>query len=144
MLSGLSARIRRDTRRIISRRLLNTVDVTISYQKPVVGSPALDPALESTVPSTTTETAVKTALIHFVEASRSIYRQFAEIQTGDIILDFLDDVELPRTGATFIIDGERYVQKEVGKELTQFWDVIIQGERHFRTIVATKAPGSRV
>lgn len=143
MLSGLSARIRRDTARIITRGLLNTAQVTVSYQQPIPGSDPVDPALESTTPSTTTVTAVHPALVHFVEPVKSSTRQFTEIETGDVILDFLDDVALPRTGAKFIIDGETYVQKEVGGQLAQYWDVIIQGQRHFRTVVATKAPGSR-
>jgi len=144
MLAGLSARIRRDTARIINNGLLNTAQVTVSYQQLALGSDPVDPALESTTPATTTVTAEHPALVHFVEPVKTGYRQFTEIETGDVIIDFLDDVTLPRTGAKFIIDGETYVQKEVGNQLAQYWDVIVQGRRHFRTVVATKAPGSRV
>lgn len=145
MLSGLSARIRRDTSRLQSRGLLNTAQVTVSYEQPVTGSAPVDPALESTTPATTTVTAPpQPAFVHFVEPVKSITRQFTEIETGDVIIDFIHDVVLPRTGAKFVIDGETYVQKEVGNQLAQYWDLIIQGQRHFRTVVATKAPGSRV
>jgi hypothetical protein len=144
MLQGLSARIRRDTARLQARKLLNTALVTVSYQQPVPGSDPVDPSLESTTPATTTVTTDPIpAFVHFVEPVKSITRQFTEIETGDAIIDFLDDVVLPRTGAKFVIDGETYVQKEVGNQLAQYWDVIVQGQRHFRTVVATKAPGSR-
>lgn len=144
MLAGLSARIRRDTARLVGQGLLNTAMVTVSYQQPVTGSDPVDPALESTTPATTTVTLPEIpAFVHFVEPVKSSYRQFTEIETGDVIIDFLDDVTLPRTGAKFVIDGETYVQKEVGNQLAQYWDVIVQGQRHFRTVVATKAPGSR-
>lgn len=143
MLTGLSARIRRDAQLLVARNLLNTAVVTVSYQQPVPGSDPIDPALESTTPATTTVTAAHTAFVHFVEPVKSITRQFTEIETGDVIIDFLDDVSLPRAGAKFVIDGETYVQKEVGNQLAQYWDVIVQGQRHFRTVVATKAPGSR-
>lgn len=143
MLSQVSNKIRRDARRLIGGRLLNTAEVTIIHEAPLSGSDPVDPALESTVPSTTTATSTAPAFVHFVESARSGYRQFTEIETGDVIIDFLDDVTLPKTGTKFVIDGETYVQKEVGNQLTQYWDVIVQGRRHFRTVVASKAPGSR-
>lgn len=143
MISGLSARIRRDAARIIGGGLLNTATVTVSHQEPVPGSEPVDPALEATTPATTTVTSEHQALVHFVEPVKSGYRQFTEIETGDVIIDFLDDVVLPRTGTKFVIDCETYVQKEVGNQLTKYWDVIVQGQRHFRTVVAAKAPGAR-
>jgi hypothetical protein len=135
--------MRRDASRILAGGLLNTAQVTVSYEKAVDGSGPIDPALEATAPATTTVNAQYPAFVHFVEPVKSGYRQFTEIETGDVILDFLDDVALPRTGAIFVVDGETYVQKEVGNQLTQFWDLMIEGQRHFRTVVGTKAPGSR-
>jgi hypothetical protein len=247
MISGLSARIRRDASRILRSGLLNTAIVTVVYEKPVAGSDPIDPAIESksltplasvsdgtraytwragteqyvqvdheitdaavwymstlVAPSegvnesvgiinrvggetagswtcervegewqvtqianvgdavppafpfgfeffdalpiplpTTTVKRKHPAFVHFVEPVKSGYRSFTEIETGDVILDFLDDVNLPRTGAKFIVDGETYVQKEVGNQLSLYWDLIIEGQRHFRTVVGTKAPGSR-
>lgn len=143
MIVGLSTRMKRDAARLLARGLLNAVQVTVSYEKPVDGSAAIDPALEGTVPATTTVTRCHPAFVHFVEPTKSGYRQFTEIENGDVILDFLDDVCLPRTGTKFIVDGETYVQKEVGNQLSQFWDLMIEGRRHFRTVVGSKAPGSR-
>ena len=142
MRPGLGAKMRRDAARILSRGQLNTAVVTVSWKKPVDGSQPRDPALEGTAPATETVTLEKKAFVHFVEISRSLSRQFTQIETGDVILDFLGDVELPRDGAVFIVNGERYTQKDVGKQLTEFWDLMIEGRRHMRTVVACKAPGS--
>jgi hypothetical protein len=142
MRPGLRAKMQRDAKRILNRGVLNTAMVTVSWQKPVDGSQPRDPALEGTAPATETVTLERKAFVHFVEPSKSLSRQFTQIETGDVILDFLGDVVLPRDGAVFIVNGERYIQKDVGKQLTEFWDLMIEGQRHMRTVVASKAPGS--
>ncbi len=142
MRPGLSARVARHTSRLVSRGLLNSGLVTVMWRRPVAGSLPQDPMIEATQPERETVTREVPALIHFVEISRSMVRQFTAIETGDVILDLLQNVELPRDGAEFIVNGERYVQKDAGKELAEFWDVMIEGQRHFRTVLATRAPGS--
>lgn len=144
MRPGLRAKMQRDAKRILNRGALNTAEITVSWQKPVDGSQPRDPALEATAPTTETITLdpKPKAFVHFVEPSKSLSRQFTQIETGDVILDFLDDVVLPRDGAVFIVNGDRYIQKDVGKQLTEFWDLMIEGQRHMRTVVASPAPGS--
>jgi hypothetical protein len=134
--------MQRHTARIVQRGLLNTAIVTVSWQRALAETPSHDPALESTAPATETVTAQHKALVHFVEPVKSLVRQFTQIETGDVIIDFLGDVQLPRDGVHFVINGVRYVQKDAGKELTEFWDLMIEGHRHMRTVVATRAPGA--
>jgi hypothetical protein len=134
--------MQRDATRILNRGQLNTATVTVSWERPVDGSQPRDPALEGTAPATETITLERKAFVHFVEPSKSLARQFTQIETGDVILDFLGDVVLPRDGAVFIVNGERYIQKDAGKQLALYWDLMLEGQPHFRTVVATKAPGS--
>lgn len=87
------------------------------------------------------------------EPARSVVRQFAEIQQGDLIVDCdpdatidlfpgqiqsgvqpLDDVEEPR----FILSGRVYVQKNVGGKLGQSWDAHFGGVRFDRTLLLTR------
>ncbi len=49
------------------------------------------------------------------------YQRFAEIQTGDMILDYLADLALTgKEDPRIEIGGKFYVQKSAGKELLEF------------------------
>ena len=82
------------------------------------------------------------AFVHQVQATgASSVRQFNEVETGNIILDFAADVAIdaPSGGAlrdlVFLINGKPYMAKEIGEKLAQSWDVTVGGQRLFRSVL---------
>lgn len=83
------------------------------------------------------------------EPARAVVRQFAEIQTGDLIADIPDDTiqtlsgtvgldyALER-GARFLWAGRFYTVKEVGDGLDAAWDAVVGGRRLMRTLLLRK------
>lgn len=84
------------------------------------------------------------------EPARSVVRQFAEIQTGDVLLEMdaaglvakadgstvaLDNLDEPR----FQWGGNWYVQKEVGAELAATWNAVVAGQKLYRTLLLRRA-----
>ena len=62
-------------------------------------------------------------LFYQVDARLSGYQRFAEIQTGDVMLDYLADLALAgKEDLRVEIGGRFYVQKTASKELLEFWD----------------------
>jgi hypothetical protein len=136
---GLSARIRRDAARILNQGLLNTSPVLVLHEEPNAPiSGTFDPLLESSYPETHTVSGTYPAFVHFVEPIKTGIRQFTEIQPGDVIFDFSATAPLSGVGLRFVLNDVTYVQKEVGNELAEYWDLLIEGQRHFRTVVATR------
>lgn len=75
------------------------------------------------------------AFMHQMEA-KSALRQFVEIEAGDIVID------LPRAAPIdglqnlrFLVNGNKYEQKELGGRLSMAWDVVIAGNRTVRTVL---------
>lgn len=136
-MNNIAHIIKRDMKRILDGNLLNRTVVQYFYDvEESPGSGEYDPNVESSYPEYAPESGEFNALVHFVQPETSAIRQFAEIRSGDVILDFSADVVLP-SAARFVIDGRDYVQKSVGKELAQYWDVVVGGERMMRTLVLT-------
>jgi hypothetical protein len=92
------------------------------------------------VPATpATETV--TAFVHYVQpAGQASVRQFAELEVGDVILDFPDNVDLSgRENLRFNIGGQLYTSKKVPDKLAATWDVMIQNRKLFRTVLLSPA-----
>jgi hypothetical protein len=112
------------------------------------------------VANLTPQTLTLPAFVHQHQATgSSSVRQFNEVEVGDLILDFAGDVELPldpvrssecgvrnEDGLTaaqlngardlvFVINGKEYVAKEIGEKLAQSWDVTVQGQQLFRSVL---------
>ena len=150
---SLLSTIRRDMARLMADKSnANVADVTIVWNTADLG--AVDPNLEGALPTAALQSGTWPALVHYVQPITSGLRQFAEIQVGDVILDFAFDAfqgvgpsgpeaDFPENapGATVRIENNPaiYVQKAVGKDLLDAWDVAIGGQRVFRTVVVTKA-----
>lgn len=90
------------------------------------------------------------------EPARTVLRQFAEIQAGDLILETdpsglvtilpnqtqsgtvaLDD--LAGKGVRFEWGGRLYAQAEIGEELALAWSVIIANQKLYRTLLLRRA-----
>lgn len=62
--------------------------------------------------------------VHHTHIASISSQRYSEVQTGDIILDFLTIPDFTgRTDVQFIIAGLTYVQKDIGRELAAAWDL---------------------
>lgn len=85
------------------------------------------------------------ALVYSVPAVSGV-RVHGEIETGDVILDFLGDVPLlGKDGLVFdvVVDAasgrvERYVPKNVSDKLASSWDVCAGGKRLLQPVLVRK------
>lgn len=86
-------------------------------------------------------TATLNTLVHFVQpAGQSSVRRFAEIEVGDVILDFPAEVDLTgKENLRFNVQGQLYVAKPLSDKLATTWDVTVQGRNLFRTVLVRKA-----
>lgn len=93
--------------------------------------------------------------IHEVSAATNL-RQFAEIQTGDVIVDMDPDAviaiapgqlisgtigldDIADSGVRFLIDGNYFTQKGIGEELAQAWNAVFADQKLIRTIALRRA-----
>jgi len=82
-------------------------------------------------------TATLPAFVHQVQATgTSSVRQFNEIETGDLILDFNGEAAIDGLrNLVFVVNGKPYVAKEIGEKLAQSWDVTVGNQRLFRSVL---------
>lgn len=75
------------------------------------------------------------ALVHEVNATTSL-RQHAEVEVGDLLVDFLGDTDWSgRLNLRFEWQGRIYVQKEVGTRLAQAMGTWIRGVNLTKTVL---------
>ncbi len=104
------------------------------------GTPTVDPVTGSKTGTRLERTAALKAFLHFVEVATSFVRQFNEVEHGDCIADFAPDAPLDgKEELAFVIGGEKWEQKTVGKRLATTWDVQAQNRKLFRTVLLRKA-----
>ena len=86
----------------------------------------------------------------FEEPARTVLRQFAEIQAGDLLLTVNAAGQVTRADGVLValdaLDGPRftwgggtYVQKEVGEGLAAAWGALVAGRRLYRTLLLRRA-----
>ena len=132
---GLARMMRRDLRGIVRRKELNTQTISGAWRADPEG---FDPNLESTWSEGDPQSGQWEALVHYVDPTKSTVRNFSEIQSGDVIVELIDDTELPAAVVTFDIGGVKFAQKDVGAELAEYYDLVIGGQRIFRTLVLAR------
>lgn len=144
-LHTLETRLKRTVGDLIERRLLNACTIVMRYVDAVATAGGFDRNDESTYPAREEKTSNLGGFVHFVSA-RTTARQFTEIQTGDAIVTFeasvdftgKDKIRFELTGPTGGA-AETYVQAAVGKELAQYWDVVLGGYPITQTVLLRKA-----
>jgi len=79
--------------------------------------------------------------VHLVQASTmSTVKQFNEIETGDCIVDLAPDADIDgKLNLRFIIAGETWCPKQISDKLGRAWDVVVQGQRLYRSVLLRKA-----
>jgi hypothetical protein len=81
------------------------------------------------------------ALFHRVDHRLSGFTRFMEIRTGDVILEYMEDLDLAtKPDARIQVGDEFFVQKNASRELLEAWEVSLdQGRGLFRTLLLTPA-----
>lgn len=103
------------------------------------GTTTTDPTTGSTLGRPTVKTLCVQAFVHYVQATSSV-RQFAEIEVGDAIVDFHQDVCLDgKNSLVYIIDGVEWMQKNIKTKIPVSWNAELAGIKIFRTQVLRKA-----
>lgn len=78
------------------------------------------------------------AFMHRVDHRLSGFQRFLEVQTGDIILDYRDDLALAHKEDVRVdVNGRMYVQKTASTALLEAWDVEIGSAGTLRTLLLT-------
>lgn len=137
---NIGRQIARLHRQIHRSGALNSGPVTLQWRTTAAVPVGYLPDIEtSAAGSTFTDHAeVTTALIHYVNIHTTGYSRFAQVESGDVILDFLGDVEIDGKDALrFLIGGKVYVQKDGGDELASSWDVRCNGQAVTRTVLVS-------
>lgn len=135
-------------------RLSGTVDIAGGTEVPVTwvdtSGGTLDTVTGALVGGVQTPASGVIRALGVEEPARSVVRQFAEIQTGDVLLEVdaaglvtkgdgstvaLDDLDEPR----FQWGGSWYVQKEVGAALAATWNAVVAGQKLYRTLLLRRA-----
>jgi len=135
---NIGRKVHRITRKIHSQGLLNSEPVTLRWSELVIPQ-GYNPHVEtSPQPVATEQTLALTCFVHYVNIHTTGYTQYTQIRMGDVILDFLGDVQLDnKPHLQFEIGGKIYIQKAGGDELAASWDVRCNGIPVTRTVLVT-------
>jgi hypothetical protein len=140
-LRNLGARMARRHARLAKRKMLNAGDVLLRWRERTGVPVDYDRHLACSAETMQIEDKSDTvqAFIHYVDIHTTGYTRFAQVQAGDVILDFPADVVIDgKEDLRFEIGGEIYVQKNGGNELAKSWDVRCGGVPVVRTVLVTK------
>jgi hypothetical protein len=109
----------------------------------------IDPVTQSRTGTPTAMVMTAFAFLHFpTPRGNSSVQQFNEIELGDCIADFHQDVPIDGKDAlefVFLdntgqpIDNQKWVTKPISTRLAQSWAVVVQGQRLFRPVLLRKA-----
>lgn len=134
----LEPRLTRFLGELIERKLLNAGPIVMKFVTRVIPD-NYDPNDEETYPLETPGSLELGGLIHIVSA-RTTERQFTEIKTGDAIVTFEATVDFSgKERITFEFNGDTWVQQAVGKELSQYWDLVLGGNPISQTLLLRKS-----
>ena len=113
----------------------NGTDVVLQWNElpPDAVPDPVDGSVAGLIPRTVT----LTAFVHQVQATgTSRVRQFNEVETGDLILDFNGEAAIDGLrNLVFVVNGRPYVAKDIGEKLAQTWDVTVGNQRLFRSVL---------
>ena len=122
-------------------------DVQISW-KERPANPTIDPVTRSKTGTPVIKTQLARGFIHFPEPrANSQVVQFQEIELGDCIVDFGQDVELDgKEGLMFLfldhagnpVDGQVWVPKPTSERLARTWGMIVAGVKIWRPVLLRK------
>lgn len=123
--------------RLRQRMALQGTPVTLRWVEWDVAA-STDPTTGARIGDSTAKQEIIRAFVHFPDIGRSEYRVFQEIERGDCIVDMPPDTVIEgREQLEFIIHGLSWVQKAVGEQLAQTWE-IQRGHALYRSVLLRK------
>lgn len=133
--------MRRQAAQILASDQANASDVVLHWRERTFPA-GYDPGDESSgTPTAVAKSLTFRAMVHHVDHRNSAYQRFMELETGAVLLDYLEDLTVEeKEDPRFEIGGEFYVQKSVGKQLLEMWNT--RNDRFgglFRTIALVPA-----
>lgn len=141
-IPGIKFQIQQRIAGILASDAPNVVTAKLHWRT-VNHPPGYDPNDETTLGTGTVATPHELefrTFFHQVDHSLSGFQRFMEIQTGDVILDYLADLQLEGKADTRIeVNDVYYVQKSIGRELKEAWDVQLGLGGTLRTMLLTPA-----
>lgn len=141
LAKNIGRRIARDMKRLAAAKGLNFGPVVLRWREQTDPAAGYDPHLQGSggAQVTSEQTATLNALIHTVNIHTTGYTKFAEVKSGDLILDFIGDAEIDgKSNLRFEVAGISYVQKNAGGELAESWDVRCHGLPVTRSVLVTR------
>lgn len=121
---------------------MNSHAVTMHWENPAAATPGYDPSDLSTHPATSATGSIEfRAFVHFVNHTVGTFQRFAEVKSGDVIMDAPAEIDFSgKPNPRFEINGCFYTQKNIGAELAQAWDAFTGNDTAtFRTILLKPA-----
>ncbi len=78
------------------------------------------------------------AFFHQVEHRLSGFQRFIEVETGDVILDYLADLGLSgKEDVRVLVNGQLYAQKTASTALLETWDVVMENGGLLKSVLLT-------
>jgi len=143
MFPGIEIMMRSTYEQMLASEGVANVVTAVLHWREITRPPGYDPNDESSAAETVVAdlTLEFRALFHQVDHRLSGYQRYLEIQTGDVMLDYLDDLSLAdKADHRVVVNGRHYVQKSASKELLETWDVQMGSGGLLRTLLLTPAP----
>lgn len=121
-IPNIQSMMRRQAAQLLASSQTNASTVTMHWREQVIPA-GYDPNDESSGSISDTAHSMEfRAFVHHVDHRTSAYQRFMELETGTVILDYLDDLALDgKRDIRFEINGRFYTQKPLGKELLEMW-----------------------
>jgi len=147
MSGALGNRMLRKLKRLAARGGMSIVDVTLEWNERGALPPGYNPKVQGSggaAPTLTPQTSdpIK-AFFHTVSVGTTGYQKFSQVEKGDVILDFIGDVDLSgKPDLVLVVDGKRYVQKDGGEELARTMDAYVDGVAIVRSVLVRPIGGS--
>ncbi len=141
---GLEIQLRQQMEMMLAAEGVNAVTAKLHWRV-VTKPPGYDPDDESSTAGTVTtnhELEFR-ALVHQVDHRLAGFQRFMEIQTGDVMLDYLADLDLEnpaKEDPRVEVNGRHYIQKSAGTALKQAWDIHSGTGGYMKTLLLTPAP----
>jgi len=143
MIPGVMIQVRNHIEMMLaSEDTANVVTAKLHWRVVTGRDPAAHPDDESAAADLTVadEELEFRAFFHTVQPRASGFQRFVEVQTGDVMLDYLVDLELDgKEDLRVEIAGKFYVQKTASKELLETWDVLGDGNGLLKTLLLAPA-----
>jgi len=144
-INNIGQKIAADFQRLTTQGGANTTKVIAQWRQHITSSPAADPLIETDSPQAQYETIEReiACLAHYILPAKNGYQVFKEFSTGDVIIDFCtteDTHDLKnKDNLCFLIGGEKYVTKKVGRNIDESWDIRLHdGNQSMISLLLTK------